>query len=157
MALHQAVLGLRAGEADMSVVSGCNLMLAADQFKTFSSMGLLSPDGVSYAFDSRANGYGRGEGVGTLVIKRLRHEIPLPLPSSLSNASLHLLMVGPVGCHEQRCYRSRRPSACRHSRDIPEPGRQDGHYHVAIPISPDRAHARVLSTGRAQPDQHTVF
>lgn len=74
MALHQAVLGLRAREADMSVVSGCNLMLAADQFKTFSSMGLLSPDGVSYAFDSRANGYGRGEGVGTLVIKRLRYD-----------------------------------------------------------------------------------
>ncbi|KAL8687483.1 MAG: hypothetical protein Q9218_006357 [Villophora microphyllina] len=29
----------------------------------------LSPDGRSYAFDSRAAGYGRGEGVGTLVLK----------------------------------------------------------------------------------------
>lgn len=71
VALHQAVQSLRTGEADMSIVSGCNLMLAPDQFKTFSSLGMLSPDGISYAFDARANGYGRGEGVGTLVIKRL--------------------------------------------------------------------------------------
>ncbi|KND87310.1 Lovastatin diketide synthase LovF [Tolypocladium ophioglossoides CBS 100239] len=72
VALHQAVLGLRTGEADMSIVSGCNLMLTPDLFKVFSSLGLLGPDGKSYAFDSRANGYGRGEGVGTIVIKRLR-------------------------------------------------------------------------------------
>lgn len=31
----------------------------------------LSPDGRSYAFDSRANGYGRGEGSATLIVKRL--------------------------------------------------------------------------------------
>lgn len=35
----------------------------------------LSPDGKSYAFDSRASGYGRGEGVGTLIVKRLRDAI----------------------------------------------------------------------------------
>nr|CAG8993141.1 Highly reducing polyketide synthase [Penicillium sclerotiorum] len=50
VALHQAVLGLRAGEADMSIVS---LLLSW------------------HAFARWANGYGRGEGVGTLVIKRL--------------------------------------------------------------------------------------
>ena len=71
VALHQAVLGLRAREADMAIVGGCNLMLSPDHFKTFSSLGMLSPDGISYAFDSRANGYGRGEGVGTIVLKRL--------------------------------------------------------------------------------------
>lgn len=71
VALHQAVLGLRTGEADMSIVSGCNLMLTPDVFKVFSSLGLLGPDGKSYAFDSRANGYGRGEGVATIVVKRL--------------------------------------------------------------------------------------
>lgn len=72
VALHQAVLGLRSGEANMAIVSGCNLMLTPDVFKVFSSLGMLSPDGRSYAFDSRANGYGRGEGVGTVVIKRLK-------------------------------------------------------------------------------------
>lgn len=34
-------------------------------------MGFLSPDGLSYSFDHRANGYGRGEGFGVVVVKRL--------------------------------------------------------------------------------------
>ncbi|KAK8054270.1 hypothetical protein PG996_013571 [Apiospora saccharicola] len=71
VALHQAVATLRAREADMSVVTGANVMLNPDTFKAIGSLGMLSPDGRSYAFDSRANGYGRGEGVATLVIKRL--------------------------------------------------------------------------------------
>lgn len=31
----------------------------------------LSPDGISYAFDARANGYGRGEGVAAIIVKAL--------------------------------------------------------------------------------------
>lgn len=31
----------------------------------------MSPDGKSYAFDDRANGYGRGEGVSAVIIKPL--------------------------------------------------------------------------------------
>lgn len=34
-----------------------------------SGLGMVSPDGKCYSFDSRANGYGRGEGVGTLILK----------------------------------------------------------------------------------------
>lgn len=71
VALHQAMQSLRNREADMSVVSGVNLMLNPDQFKIIGSLGMLSPDGKSYAFDARANGYGRGEGVSTIIIKRL--------------------------------------------------------------------------------------
>jgi acyl transferase domain-containing protein len=36
-----------------------------------SSLGFLSPDGVCHSFDRRANGYGRGEGFGVLIIKPL--------------------------------------------------------------------------------------
>ncbi|KAF5965626.1 acyl transferase acyl hydrolase lysophospholipase [Fusarium coicis] len=71
VALHQAVHTLRNREADMSVITGANVMLNPDTFKAIGSLGMLSPDGRSYAFDSRANGYGRGEGVATIVIKRL--------------------------------------------------------------------------------------
>lgn len=35
------------------------------------AMHMLSPDGISHTFDERANGYGRGEGIGALVVKRL--------------------------------------------------------------------------------------
>ena len=36
-----------------------------------SNMGMLSPDGICYSFDDRANGYARGEGIGVVVIKLL--------------------------------------------------------------------------------------
>ena len=71
VALHQAVRTLHNREADMSVVTGANVMLNPDTFKAIGSLGMLSPDGRSFAFDSRANGYGRGEGVATIIIKRL--------------------------------------------------------------------------------------
>lgn len=35
----------------------------------------MSPDGKSYAWDSRANGYGRGEGIATLILKPLEHAL----------------------------------------------------------------------------------
>lgn len=34
-------------------------------------MHMTSPDGISHSFDASANGYGRGEGVAGLVLKRL--------------------------------------------------------------------------------------
>ncbi|RMZ66367.1 polyketide synthase [Pyrenophora seminiperda CCB06] len=70
-ALHQACNDLRNSESSMSVVTGANLMLNPDMFITMSSIALISKDGRSFAFDSRANGYGRGEGVATIVLKRL--------------------------------------------------------------------------------------
>lgn len=38
-------------------------------------MGFLSPDGKCFTFDFRANGYGRGEGVGVVIMKRLSDAI----------------------------------------------------------------------------------
>lgn len=38
-------------------------------------MGFFSEDGRCYSFDSRANGYGRGEGFGVVVLKRLSDAI----------------------------------------------------------------------------------
>ena len=45
-------------------------MLAPDVSLNYSQAGMLSRDGRCKMFDSRANGYVRGEGVGTLVVVR---------------------------------------------------------------------------------------
>nr|KMM71000.1 lovastatin nonaketide synthase [Coccidioides posadasii RMSCC 3488] len=71
VALHQAVENLRSRGSEMSIVGGANVLLNPDNFKALGSFGFLSPDGKCFAFDERANGYGRGEGVATIVIKRL--------------------------------------------------------------------------------------
>ncbi|OCL05917.1 reducing type I polyketide synthase [Glonium stellatum] len=72
VALHQACQSLRTGDSKMSIVGGANVMINPDIFILMSSLNFLSPDGKSYAFDSRAAGYGRGEGVGTVILKPLR-------------------------------------------------------------------------------------
>ncbi|KAK0621803.1 hypothetical protein B0T17DRAFT_493633 [Bombardia bombarda] len=70
-ALHQGCQSLRTGESEMSIVGGANIMFNPEMFLTMSSLTLISKDGKSYAFDSRANGYGRGEGSATVILKRL--------------------------------------------------------------------------------------
>ncbi|KAF5603009.1 polyketide synthase [Fusarium subglutinans] len=75
VALNQAVSDLRSGNSTMAIVGSSNLMLNPDMFKALGSIGVLSPDGKSFSFDSRANGYGRGEGVATVIIKRWRDAV----------------------------------------------------------------------------------
>jgi acyl transferase domain-containing protein/NADPH:quinone reductase-like Zn-dependent oxidoreductase/ubiquinone/menaquinone biosynthesis C-methylase UbiE/acyl carrier protein len=70
-ALHLAVQSLRTHESDFAIVSGASLAINPDMFISLSDLGVLSSEGVSYSFDHRAHGYGRGEGVAAIVIKRL--------------------------------------------------------------------------------------
>lgn len=75
VALHLAVQGLRAGETDSALVGGSNLLIAPDMFKVATSASFLAPDGRSKAFDDSADGYGRGEGIGVVVLKRVEDAI----------------------------------------------------------------------------------
>uniref|UniRef100_A0A8H7N2E1 Carrier domain-containing protein n=1 Tax=Bionectria ochroleuca TaxID=29856 RepID=A0A8H7N2E1_BIOOC len=70
-ALHLACQSLRAGDSTISVVTGSNIMLNPDMFETLASVGFLGSTGKSFAFDDRAQGYGRGDGVATIIIKPL--------------------------------------------------------------------------------------
>jgi acyl transferase domain-containing protein len=54
-----------------AVVGGCNLILSPEMTLKLDAAGVLGPDGKSYSFDHRGNGYARGEGFGTLVLKRV--------------------------------------------------------------------------------------
>ncbi|KAK3938873.1 hypothetical protein QBC46DRAFT_291686 [Diplogelasinospora grovesii] len=69
--LHLACQSLRSGESDCAIVGGACINLNPDFFANLSSLGSCGRDGKCYAFDHRAQGYGRGEGVATLVVKRL--------------------------------------------------------------------------------------
>ncbi|KAK9419086.1 hypothetical protein SUNI508_01063 [Seiridium unicorne] len=69
VALHQACQTLRAGEATVALAGASQLLLSPDQ--SVAMWELTNKDGRSYAFDDRGTGYGRGEGIGVLVLKRL--------------------------------------------------------------------------------------
>ncbi|MGW6774009.1 SDR family NAD(P)-dependent oxidoreductase [Streptomyces sp. NPDC055037] len=71
VAVHLACESLRSGESSMSIAAGVNLNILGESALTEERFGGLSPDGVSYTFDARANGFVRGEGGGVVVLKPL--------------------------------------------------------------------------------------
>ncbi|MEV8513819.1 beta-ketoacyl synthase N-terminal-like domain-containing protein [Dactylosporangium sp. NPDC051484] len=70
-AVHLAAQSLRDGETPLAVVGGLNIMATPALNVALEGSGALAPDGRSKAFDGDADGYGRGEGAGVLVLKRL--------------------------------------------------------------------------------------
>ncbi|KAK1975928.1 hypothetical protein LZ30DRAFT_693236 [Colletotrichum cereale] len=75
VALHQAVQALRSSEADMAVVAGTNLVLGPEMFIAESKLHMLSPSGGSRMWDASVDGYTRGEGLASVVLKRLSQAI----------------------------------------------------------------------------------
>lgn len=68
VAVHSAVTSLRMQECDVAIVGGVSVLSGSEQGR---ELGVVSPEGRTRAFDSRANGFGEGEGCTLLVLKRL--------------------------------------------------------------------------------------
>jgi acyl transferase domain-containing protein/fermentation-respiration switch protein FrsA (DUF1100 family) len=71
VALHHACSALSRGECDLAVAGGVNVMFSPVTTILMSKGQFLSPDARCKSFDHRANGYARGEGAGTVVLKPL--------------------------------------------------------------------------------------
>ncbi|MFG3604370.1 aminotransferase class I/II-fold pyridoxal phosphate-dependent enzyme [Micromonospora chersina] len=71
VAVHEAVLHLRAGQCDLAIAGGVYLNLVPDNLIGFSRIGAVSRHGVCRPFDRRADGFVLGEGAGVVVLKRL--------------------------------------------------------------------------------------
>lgn len=50
-------------------MGSANIIFSTEMNISLSNMNFLSPDGRCYSFDDRANGYARGEGFATFVLK----------------------------------------------------------------------------------------
>lgn len=70
--LHQAVKSLRADESDVAVVTGANLIFSPSTYVSLSTMRMLSPACRGRMWDKQADGYARGEGIASIVLKRLQ-------------------------------------------------------------------------------------
>ncbi|WP_063753718.1 type I polyketide synthase [Kutzneria sp. 744] len=62
---------LAAGRISAAIVGGVSVLPTPHGFVALDEMGATSPDGRSKSFSADANGYGRGEGAGAVVLKRL--------------------------------------------------------------------------------------
>lgn len=69
--VHQACESLRSRACDLALAGGVHLIVAPHGYIQQSQMRTLAPDGRCKTFDAAANGYGRGEGCGLVVLKRL--------------------------------------------------------------------------------------
>jgi acyl transferase domain-containing protein len=85
--VHLACQSLRTGESTMAstysrceiprlmpkqaIAMGAGLILTPSTMMPMTALNFLSPDGKCFTFDERANGYGRGEGIGAVVLKPL--------------------------------------------------------------------------------------
>ncbi|AZP15351.1 acyltransferase domain-containing protein [Streptomyces aquilus] len=73
VAVHHACVSLRAGESDMAIAAGVNLLLSPAVTVAFRRAGALAPDGRCKPFSTAADGIGRAEGCAAVVLKRLSH------------------------------------------------------------------------------------
>ncbi|KAF4335841.1 polyketide synthase [Fusarium beomiforme] len=75
VSVHLAVQSLRARETSLAFAAGAGMILTPNTMMPMTALNFLSPDGKCFTFDSRANGYGRGEGIGVVIMKRLSDAI----------------------------------------------------------------------------------
>ncbi len=70
-AIHLACRDIQAGTCTAALAGGANLLLTPQTTRGFQQAQMLSPDGRCRAFDQEANGYGRSDGAGMVVLKPL--------------------------------------------------------------------------------------
>ncbi|MCP4347108.1 MAG: SDR family NAD(P)-dependent oxidoreductase [Desulfobacterales bacterium] len=75
VSVHLASQSLRTGECDLALAGGVHLILSPEVTIFLSKAKALSPDGRCKTFDASADGFGRGEGCGIIVLKRLSDAI----------------------------------------------------------------------------------
>lgn len=71
VAVHLACQSLQTNESTIAIAGGVNLILNPAISQAFQQAGMLAEDGRCKTFASSANGYVRGEGAGTVILKKL--------------------------------------------------------------------------------------
>ena len=72
VAIHHGRQSLLARESDCAIVGGVNVLCGPGLTKVLDIAGAVSVEGKCRSFDESANGYGRGEGAGVIILKRMK-------------------------------------------------------------------------------------
>lgn len=71
VALHLAAEAVQNGTCTSAMALGCNLITSVITSIVFTETGVLSPSGKCKTFDLLADGYGRGEAVNAVFVKKM--------------------------------------------------------------------------------------
>ncbi|MFJ9641568.1 type I polyketide synthase [Streptomyces sp. NPDC101206] len=95
VAVHTARQSLLAGECDLAVAAGVNVILSPRDAIAYSQGEMLSPDGRCKFGDASADGFVRSEGIGAVLLKRL--------PDALADGDdVHALLLGSAVTNDGR-------------------------------------------------------
>lgn len=113
VAVDTAMQSLRAGKCNMALAGGVNMMVAPEPTVFLSKIKALSADGRCKAFDDAADGFGRGEGCGMIVLKRLSDAqadgdriLGMILGAAVNHDGLSSGLMAPNGIAQQEVIRS---------------------------------------------------
>ena len=99
LAIQMAMTSLRTHECDTAVAGGTNVLTGSEMYSGLSRGSFLSPTGSCKTFDNDADGYCRGDGVGSVVLKRLEDaiaegdNIQAVIKSAATNHSAHAVSI----------------------------------------------------------------
>lgn len=71
VAIHSACKAIVSGECSLALAGGVNVITSPAMYQNLAAASFLSPTGGCKAFDTKADGYCRGEGAGVVVLKKL--------------------------------------------------------------------------------------
>ena len=71
VAIHHGRQSLLQGETNIAIVGGVNALYGPGLTRVLDQAGAVSPEGLCRSFDDESKGYGRGEGVGIVILKRM--------------------------------------------------------------------------------------
>ena len=162
---HLACESLKTGTSTMALVSGANIILEPGAFSTLSQMKyvqlacwnvmltlthrFLSPDGRSFFFDDRANGYARGEGIVTLLLKPLTEALRCndPIHAIVRNTGMNQDGKTPgITLPNQRAQQELMSRTYQQARLDPE-DTDLLEAHVTVTVAGDKAEAEALVAG----------
>lgn len=66
-----AHISFLSGDCEMAICGGVSCIIEPRVFVALSKAKMISPEGTSKPFSSKADGYGRGEGCGIVLLKPL--------------------------------------------------------------------------------------
>lgn len=92
VAVHLACQSIWNGECNLAMAGGVNIMTRPEYPVAMCKGGFLAKDGRSKSFDARADGYGRGEGAGVVVLK--------PLSAALNDGDAIYALIRGTGVNQ---------------------------------------------------------
>lgn len=113
VATHLAVSSILNGESSMAIAGGVSIMIHTCLSAVLSKGGYLAPDGHCKTFSDLADGYGRSEGCGVVILKRLEearkdnNEILAVIRSSGINSDGQTVGIAtPSGSAQEKLFRA---------------------------------------------------